>query len=328
MIKKEYLAAIVAIAVAVAAVAIFAMGGGNEDGEDDEKESLLPVDKLRTDLRIYDKISFDELSTAPYSYNESTNVTADSILDYHDVSPDMDKATITYKGKEIDCYIYNTPESKKWISVESGLCYVTDQYSAGKTVTTTLVDSNLDLSKKKSEQTLAKGSFIAYEIVDNTLPHSVFTYRNQVHSVNGGGTVNVVHTGDKKESVFHSRTILGINYAGELVVVTSEKTDIDTKAQFLSVISIAHYDEVNKAISEQYGTEIVNKGERKTVLDTKFGKRDVTVRTEASMTSAGIPTVMKIYYGTEGVIYKMEYTEGPATKVTTLVESNLLTVGS
>ena len=52
MIKKEYLAAIVAIAVAVAAVAIFAMGGGNEDGKDDEKESLLPVDKLRTDLRI------------------------------------------------------------------------------------------------------------------------------------------------------------------------------------------------------------------------------------------------------------------------------------
>ena len=51
--------------------------------------------------------------TAPYFYNESTNETVDSILDYHDVSPDMDKATITYKGKEIDFYIYNTPESKK-----------------------------------------------------------------------------------------------------------------------------------------------------------------------------------------------------------------------
>ena len=37
---------------------------------------------------------------------------------------------------------------------------------------------------------------------------------------------------------------------------------------------------------------------------------------------------MKIYYGTEGVIYKMEYTEGSATKVTTLVESNILTVGA
>ncbi len=190
------------------------------------------------------------------------------------------------------------------------------------------MDSNLDLSKKKSKQTLAKGSFIAYEIVDNTLPHSVMTYSIQVDSVNRDGTVKVVLSGDKKESIFHSRTILGINSAGELVVVTSEKTNIDTKAQFLSAISIAHYDEVNKAISEQYGTEIVNKGERKTVLDTKFGKRDVTVRTEASMTSAGTPTEMKIYYRTEGVIYKMEYTEGSATKVTTLVESNILTVGA
>lgn len=328
MIKKEYLAAIVAIAVAVAAVAIFAMGGGNEDGKDDEKESLLPVDKLRTDLRIYDKITFEELYTAPYLYNESPNETVDSILDYHDVSPDLGKATITYKGKEIDCYIYNTPESKKWISVESGMCYVTDQYSAGRTVTTTLVDSNLDLSKKKSEQTLAKGSFIAYEVVDNSLLNSVMTYRIQVDSVNGDGTVKIVVTGDKKDFSLHSRMIVGINSAGELAVVTSEKMDIDTKAQFLSIISIAHYDEVNKANSEQYGTEIVNKGERKTVLDTKFGKRDVTVRTEASMTSAGTPTEMKIYYGSEGVIYKMEYTEGPIIKVTTLVESNLLTVGS
>ena len=75
-------------------------------------------------------------------------------------------------------------------------------------------------------------------------------------------------------------------------------------------------------------TDFVNKGERKTVLDTKFGKRDVTVRTEASMTLAGTPTEMKIYYGSEGVIYKMEYTEGLATKMTKLVESNLLTVES
>ncbi len=139
MIKKEFLAAIVATAVAVAAVAIFAMGGGNEDGKDDEKESLLPVDKLRMDLRIYDKISFDELFTTPYLYNERPNETVDSTLDYHDVSPDMDKATITYKGKEIECYVFNTPESKRWISVESGMCYITDQSSAGKTVTTILV---------------------------------------------------------------------------------------------------------------------------------------------------------------------------------------------
>lgn len=46
------------------------------------------------------------------------------------------------------------------------------------------------------------------------------------------------------------------------------------------------------------------------------------------MTSAGTPTEMKVYCGSEGVIYKMEYTEGPATKMTTLAESNLLTVGS
>ena len=190
------------------------------------------------------------------------------------------------------------------------------------------MDSNLDLSKKKSEQTLAKGSFIAYEIVDNTLPYTIMTNRIQVDSVNGDGTVKVVITGDKKDFFPHSRTIVGINSAGELAVTTSETMDIDTKAQFLSIISIAHYDEVNKAISEHQGTEIVNKGERKTVLDTKFGKRDVTVRTEASITSASTPTEMKIYYGSEGVIYKMEYTEGPATKVTTLVDSNLLTVGS
>lgn len=75
-------------------------------------------------------------------------------------------------------------------------------------------------------------------------------------------------------------------------------------------------------------TDFVNKGKRKIVIDTKFGKRDVTVRTEASMTLAGTPTEMKIYYGSEGAIYKMEYTEGLATKMTTLVESNLLTVGS
>ena len=73
---------------------------------------------------------------------------------------------------------------------------------------------------------------------------------------------------------------------------------------------------------------VLNKGERKIVIDTKFGKRDVTVRTEASMTLAGTPTEMKIYYGSEGVIYKMEYTEGPAIKMTTLAESNLLAVGS
>lgn len=72
----------------------------------------------------------------------------------------------------------------------------------------------------------------------------------------------------------------------------------------------------------------MNKGEKKTVLDMEFGKRDVTVRTEASKTSAGTPTETKIYCGAEGVIYKMEYTEGPATKVTMLVGSNLLTVGA
>ena len=75
-------------------------------------------------------------------------------------------------------------------------------------------------------------------------------------------------------------------------------------------------------------TDFVNKGERKIVIDTKFGKRDVTVRTEASMTSAGTLTEMKVYCGSEGVIYKMEYTEGLITKVTALVDSNILTVGA
>ena len=118
------------------------------------------------------------------------------------------------------------------------------------------------------------------------------------------------------------QTIKEIGPYGKLVVDTTEDKEIKSKDHFLDVIGIGFYHESFKTSGQNatvVGDEVTE------VIDTVFGKRTVSVRTMVNTTIPDNPVTFKIYYGINGVIYKIEYTTKDLASTVTLKSSNLLT---
>lgn len=293
--------------------------------QDDTKPTAMET--LRTDLKVGDSIVFNERIAYNIEIPESKE-TKDGIIGdyYYDIPPNLEKTKITYKGKEIDCFIYGMPEKKTraYISVDSGFCYVLEESQFGGRLTTTIVDTNMDVSKKKDDLVLSNGSFIDIKVsgrVSSTSDGEV-TLKKTITSVNDDGTygttLNIVST----TVTDYTRTIKEMDPYGRLVVDTTESKKIESKDSFLAVIGIGFYLEGFKTSGQNatvVGDEVTE------VIDTVFGKRTVSVRTMVNTMIPDDPVTFKIYYGVNGVIYKIEYTMKYQASTVTLKSSNLLT---
>ncbi len=95
--------------------------------QDDTKPTAMET--LRTDLKVGDSIAFTE--RIAYKFEIPDKDTKEEIIGdhYYDIPPNLEKTKITYKGKQIDCFIYEMPDkkAKAYISVDSGFCYVLEE---------------------------------------------------------------------------------------------------------------------------------------------------------------------------------------------------------
>lgn len=140
--------------------------------------------------------------------------------------------------------------------------------------------------------------------------------------MNDDGTYGTISNIASTVVTDHTRTIKEIGPYGKLVVDTTEDKEIKLKDHFLDVIGIGFYHESFKTSGQNatvVGDEVTE------VIDTVFGKRTVSVRTMVNTTIPDNPVTFKIYYGINGVIYKIEYTTKDLASTVTLKSSNLLT---
>lgn len=292
--------------------------------QDDTKPTAMET--LRTDLKVGDSIAFTE--RIAYKFEIPDKDTKEEIIGdhYYDIPPNLEKTKITYKGKQIDCFIYEMPEkkAKAYISVDSGFCYVLEESQFDGLLTTTLADTNMDVSKKKDDLVLSNGSFIDIKVsgrVSSTSDGEI-TLKKTITSVNDDGTYGTISNIASTVVTDHTRTIKEIGPYGKLVVDTTEDKEIKSKDHFLDVIGIGFYHESFKTSGQNatvVGDEVTE------VIDTVFGKRTVSVRTMVNTTIPDNPVTFKIYYGINGVIYKIEYTTKDLASTVTLKSSNLLT---
>lgn len=319
--KKEVLAAIIAVVVIVAAAAVLIM-----NNENDEKS--LPVDTLRTDLKVGDKIERN-VKTATTLQKESPDDTRDKFLSFFGDGTDsydeyyMDgMEEVTYKGEKVICYIFKMPDKTAYLS-DSLIEYVIEQ--DGTVIT--LVDSNIDLSKPKAEMVLQKGSFIQYSIVGKFLgivteKPTIFT--KTIEKVNDDGT----YVSNTAISITYSEntvmTITEIDKDGTLSVNDGKNEYNETKDKFLSNISFTYVEKTEKNL------KIL--GEKTAVIDTEFGKRSVTVKSVEITSDTSIVGKGKYYCGNDGILYLTEADlniGGQEMSISvTLKNSTLLTIGS
>ena len=290
------------------------------------KVTLEAMETLRTDLKVGDSIAFTE--RIAYKFEIPDKDTKEEIIGdhYYDIPPNLEKTKITYKGKQIDCFIYEMPKekAKAYISVDSGFCYVLEVSQFGGLLTTTLADTNMDVSKKKDDLVLSNGSFIDIKISGRVSSTSdgELTLKKTITSVNDDGTYGTTLNIASTTVTDHTRTIKEMGPYGKLVVDTTESKEIKSKDHFLDVIGIGFYHEYFKTSGQNatvVGDEVTE------VIDTVFGKRTVSVRTMVNTTIPDNPVTFKIYYGINGVIYKIEYTMKDQASTVTLKSSNLLT---
>lgn len=319
--KKEVLAAIVAVVVVVAAAAVLLVN----NNEDDEKP--LPVDTLRTDLKVGDKIErVVKTSTTFQSFEEQD--TRDKFLSFYGKGTDYDELymdgmdEVKYKNDIVECYVFKMPDKTVLLSDS----YIEYKILEDDTVIT-LVDSNIDLHESKDKMVLKEGSYIQYSIDGKFLgmvseTPAIFT--KTIKKVNDDGTYVSNTTVSGVYSDNEVRTIKEIAEDGKLTVNNGKFEIEDTKDQFLSNISFESVEKTEKNL------KIVD--EKNAVIDTEFGKRSVTVKTVESTNDSGITVKGKYYCGNDGIVYLIEAVVdlgGMDYSVSvTLKNSSLLTIGS
>lgn len=306
------------VILAVIATVAFTMVFYDDDDE-------LDIDVVRTDLAVGDYIKYDSDWT-----NDLTR-TVDSTRDNYlgdvywtkEIPSDARTETFKYDGFEKDCHIITKENSGTrfdlYVAVDSGMIihkYATD---GGSRV---YLDTNMDIGKKMSEQTLTAGTYYGYTTSGEYESVSMDARKIRTVVSIDGDSLKVEDRTIIRNNSKSVRAIEGFTEDGE---VDCGDLDIRSKDGYLSIID---YDSF---ISYQGGDGIkINHGEKtQSVVDTFRGKRVVISEKISVIDKDGTEWKYVLHYGLAGAIYIFETEpmfDGDLGSINRMTDTNLMTV--
>ena len=309
--------ATVTILAVIAAVA-FTMVFYDDDDE-------LDIDVVRTDLAVGDYIKFNSDWTSDHT--ETIDSTRNNYLgDVYwtkEIPSDARTGTCKYDGFEKDCYIITKENSGTrfdlYVAVDSGMIihkYATDGESG------VYLDTNMDIGKKMSEQTLTAGTYYGYTTGMEYDDVSMDARKIRTVVSIDGDSLKVEDRTIIRNNSKSVRAIEGFTEDGE---VDCGDLDIRSKDGYLSIID---YDSF---ISYQGGEgSKINHGEKtQTIADTFRGKRVVISEKISVIDKDGTEWKYVLHYGLAGAIYIFEAEprfNGGLRSIDTITDTNLMTV--
>ncbi len=325
------------IIVIITIAAAVAIGGGtiaavvllNDNGDS------LDADVIRTEVSAGDYIEYaldGTVSGDTTRENVGKTILLTSLYSYTGTK-DANTQNVTYKGTTIACNVYRytlyDTNYVFYVHPTTSVIYSETVTDDDGTSTTTLIDTNLDLTVGSSSQNITSGTFIKYSSSSKTSTYEamnvIVEYRMLTYnSTTDKGSLNVSTTGSVSGTMRYE--VSEINAAGKLIYKDDDETH--TVLDFLSNVSYDKYLEYEK---EEVGNTIVDGESTSDVIETEFGKRKVTIQSFTMTDEDGQKSNNKITYGKNGVIYILE-TSGISDGLTinataTLKSSNLISVG-
>lgn len=290
---------------------------------DDDDE--LDIDVVRTDLAVGDYIKFNS------DWTNDLTKTVDSTRDNYlggvywtkEIPSNARTETFKYDGFEKDCHIITKENSGTrfdlYVAVDSGMIihkYATD---GGSRV---YLDTNMDIGKKMSEQTLTAGTYYGYTTSGEYEDVSMDARKIRTVVSIDGDSLKVEDRTIIRNNSKSVRAIEGFTEDGE---VDCGDLDIRSKDGYLSIID---YDSF---ISYQGGEgSKINHGEKtQTIADTFRGKRVVISEKISVIDKDGTEWKYVLHYGLAGAIYIFEAEprfNGGLRSIDTITDTNLMTV--
>ena len=289
--------------------------------DDDE----LDIDVVRTDLAVGDYIKSDRDWTSDLT--KSVDSTRDDYLGgvywTEEIPSDARAGTCKYDGFEKNCHIITKEISGTkfdiYVAVDSGMIihkYATDGGSG------VYLDTNMDIGKKMSEQTLTAGTYYGYTTGREYEDVSADARTTRTVVSIDGDSLKVEDRSILRSNRESVRAIEGFTEDGE---VDCGDLDIRTKNGYLSIID---YDSF---ISYQGGdgSKIAHGEKTQTIADTFRGKRVVISEKISVIDKDGTEWKYVLHYGLAGAIYIFEAEprfNGGLRSIDTITDTNLMTV--
>ncbi len=289
--------------------------------DDDE----LDIDVVRTDLAVGDYIKSDRDWTSDHT--ETIDSTRDDYLGgvywTEEIPSDARTGTCKYDGFEKDCHIITKENSGTrfdlYVAVDSGM--IIHKY-ATRWGSDVYLDTNLDIGKKMSEQTLTAGTYYGYTTSREFEGLSADTRTIRTVVSIDGDSLKVEDRSFLRSNREFVRTIEGFTEDGQ---VDCGDLDIRTKDGYLSIID---YDSFISYQGED-GNKIVQGEKTQSIADTFRGKRVVISEKISVIDKDGTEWKYVLHYGLAGAIYIFEAEpmfNGDMKVVETMTDTNLMTV--
>lgn len=317
MMNIKMAIATVTILAVIAAVA-FTMIVFDDDDE-------LDIDVVRTDLAVGDYIKFDSdwTSDLTKTVDSTRNDYLGGVYWTEEIPSDARAGTCKYDGFEKNCHIITKEISSTkfdiYVAVDSGMIihkYATDGGSG------VYLDTNMDIGKKMSEQTLTAGTYYGYTTGREYEDVSADARTTRTVVSIDGDSLKVEDRSILRSNRESVRAIEGFTEDGE---VDCGDLDIRTKNGYLSIID---YDSF---ISYQGGdgNKITHGEKTQTIADTFRGKRVVISEKISVIDKDGTEWKYVLHYGLAGAIYIFEAEprfNGGLRSIDTMTDTNLMTV--
>ena len=290
---------------------------------DDDDE--LDIDVVRTDLAVGDYIKSDRDWTSDHT--ETIDSTRDDYLGgvywTEEIPSDARTGTCKYDGFEKDCHIITkgigSTKFDIYVTVDSGM--IIHKY-ATRWGSDVYLDTNLDIGKKMSEQTLTAGTYYGYTTSREFEGLSADTRTIRTVVSIDGDSLKVEDRSFLRSNREFVRTIEGFTEDGQ---VDCGDLDIRTKDGYLSIID---YDSFISYQGED-GNKIVQGEKTQTIADTFRGKRVVISEKISVIDKDGTEWKYVLHYGLAGAIYIFEAEpmfNGDMRVIETMTGTNLMTV--
>ncbi|MCQ2085137.1 MAG: hypothetical protein MJZ21_03200 [archaeon] len=309
------------LAIAAAVIVVAAGVGGAVYLLKDDSDST-DVDVVRDDLRVGDKIDYH------FSMDMTEKTTTDTKeiflgwIGEHDGAP-VDTIGTQYKGKNIICDIYEFTVGEcqvtTWNLQTSGFLYKKIENEGGIQTTYTLNDTNMDMDKIVSTLEVSAGDFYKYDVSGSTENGMmVGVFEKHVTAVEP----NVIIESTQKE---HTEE----DYSKEIVQISDNKYILkgdSTPKTKDDVLSLILYSSFIKDAADK-GKTLTHGDKTSGAVKTDDGYRDVTIE-KITATYDDETVNYVLYYGKEGMIYKIEASSEPGSEqmssVLVFVSSNLV----
>lgn len=304
--------------LAVIATAAFTMIVYDDDDE-------LDIDVVRTDLAVGDYIKFnsDWISDLTNTVDSTRNDYLGGVYWTEEIPSDARTGTWTYDGFEKDCYIItkdvNGTKYDFYVTVDSWIIIHKYATEWGSDI---YLDTNMDVGKKMSEQTLTTGTYYGYSTSRELEGVSMDARSARTVLSIDGDSLKVEDQSILRSNRDSVRTVEGFTEDGE---VDCGDLDIRTQNGYLSIID---YDSF---ISYQGGdgSKIVHGEKTQSIIDTFRGKRVVISEKISVIDQDGTEWKYVLHYGLAGAIYIFEAEprfNGSMGSIETITDTNLMTV--